>query len=85
MVEVLSAARLPVAFGLIFAVLLIGARAFGVGRPRSNREIVEFVTISSTVSTAAAIGHDLHHYWLAMACGMTLAFAASLLLRRVMA
>ncbi len=84
MAEVLSAAMIPVAFGIVCA-LLLGVRAFGVGRPRSNREIVEFVTMTSTISTAAALGHDLHHYWLAIAVGMALAMASSVLLRRLMA
>ncbi|KTT73851.1 hypothetical protein [Sphingomonas endophytica] len=85
MVELLSAIRIPVAIGLLFAVTLIGARAVGVGRARSNREIAELVTMTTIMSAAANIGNDLHRYWLAMVAGVTLGFAASLLLRRVMA
>lgn len=83
--ELVSAARIPVAIGLIAAVILIGARAFGVGRPRSNREIAEFVTMTGIIATAANIGRDDGHYWLTIGLGMAAGFGASLLLRRVMA
>lgn len=85
MVELLSAARTPVVIGVIFALVLLGARAVGVGRVQSDREIADMVAMTTIISTAANVGNHLHHYWLAMAPGIALGFVASAALRRVLA
>ena len=83
--DLLSAVRMPMAAGLVFAVILVGARTSGIVHAQSRRDIARLVAKASIIAIVANIGDDLRRYRLASAAGIKMNLWISVLLRRIVA
>jgi hypothetical protein len=68
---------------MIWATILVAARAFGVGPWKGRGRLTALVFVAFMVTFSNVMGHDSAHAWLWVVAGATIAAAGGHLIERI--